>query len=41
LKNLGYISTCVKQGMTASEAMNLVFQDTLPNFVAFSNIPAE
>jgi transposase len=36
-----YISTCVKQGMTASEAVNLVFQDTLPDFVAFSNIPAE
>jgi transposase len=30
-----YISTCVKQGMTASEAVNLIFQDTLPDFVAF------
>jgi transposase len=37
----GYISTCLKQGMTASEAVNLIFQDTLPDFVAFSNIPAE
>jgi transposase len=36
-----YISTCVKQGMTASEAVDLIFQDTLPGFVAFSNIPAE
>jgi transposase len=36
-----YISTCVKQGMTASDAMNLIFQDKLPDFVAFSNIPAE
>jgi transposase len=36
-----YISTCLKQGMTASKAVNLIFQDKLPNFVTFSNIPAE
>jgi transposase len=36
-----YISACLKQGMTASEAVNLIFQDTLPDFVIFSNIPAE
>jgi transposase len=37
----GYISTCLKQGLTASEAVNLIFQDKLPDFVSFSNIPAE
>jgi transposase len=36
-----YISTCLKQGMTASEAVKVIFQDTLPDFVTFSNIPAE
>jgi transposase len=36
-----YISTCLKQGMTASEAVKLVFQNKLPDFVTFSNIPAE
>jgi transposase len=36
-----YVSTGVKQGMTASEAVKLIFQDTLPDFVTFSNIPAE
>jgi transposase len=36
-----YISTCLKQGMTASKAVNLIFHDTLPDFVTFSNIPAE
>jgi hypothetical protein len=29
------------QGMTAGEAMPLIFHDGLPDFVAFSNIPAE
>jgi transposase len=33
-----YISTCLKQGMTASEAVKLIFQGKLPDF-AF--IPAE
>jgi transposase len=37
----GYISTCLKQGMTASEAVNLVFQNKLPGFVVSSNISAE
>jgi transposase len=37
----GYISTCLKQGMTASEAVNLIFQDKLPDFVSVSNVPAE
>jgi transposase len=36
-----YISTCLKQGMTASKAVGLVFQDKLPDFVTLSNIPAE
>jgi transposase len=36
-----YISTCLKHGMTASEALNLIFQDKLPEFVTTSNIPAE
>jgi transposase len=36
-----YISTCLKQGMTAAEAANLIFQDKLPDFVSFSNILAE
>ena len=36
-----YISTCLKQGMTASEAVGLVFQNKLPDFVTLSNIPAE
>jgi transposase len=36
-----YISTCLKQGMTASEAVGLVFQDKLPDFVTVPNIPAE
>jgi transposase len=36
-----YISTCLKQGMTAREAVNLIFQDKLPDFVTFSNISAE
>jgi transposase len=36
-----YISTCLKQGLTASEAVKLIFQDKLPDFVSFSNIPAE
>jgi transposase len=36
-----YISTCLKQGMTASEAVNLIFQDKLPDFVSFLNVPAE
>jgi transposase len=36
-----YISTCLKQGMTASKAVNLIFQDALTDFVTFSNIPAE
>jgi transposase len=37
----GYISTCLKQGMTASDAVKLIFQDKLPDFVSFSNILAE
>jgi transposase len=37
----GYISTCLKQGMTASEAVSLIFQNKLLDFVSFSNIPAE
>jgi transposase len=36
-----YISTCLKQGMTASEAVKLIFQNKLPDFVSFSNNPAE
>jgi transposase len=36
-----YISTCLKQGMTASEAVKLIFQDKLPDFASFSNILAE
>jgi transposase len=36
-----YISTCLKQGMTASEAVKLIFQNKLPDFFSFSNIPAE
>jgi transposase len=36
-----YISTCLKQGMTASEAVNLIFQDKLSDFVPFSNILAK
>jgi transposase len=36
-----YISTCLKQGITASKAVNLIFQNKLPDFVTFSNIPAE
>jgi transposase len=36
-----YISTCLKQGMTDSEAVDLIFQDTLPDFVTCSSIPAE
>jgi transposase len=36
-----YISTCLKQGMTASEAVKLIFQNKLPKFVSFSNILAE
>jgi hypothetical protein len=31
----------LKQGMTASEAVKLIFQNKLPDFVSFSNIPAE
>jgi hypothetical protein len=34
-----YISTCLKQGMAASEAVNFIFQD-LTGFATFSNIPA-
>jgi hypothetical protein len=30
----GYISTCLKQGLTASEAVKLIFQNKLPDFVA-------
>jgi transposase len=36
-----YISTCLKQRMTASKAVKLIFQNKLPDFVPFSNIPAE
>jgi transposase len=36
-----YISTCLKQGLTASESVSLIFQNKLPGFVTFSNIPAE
>jgi hypothetical protein len=34
-----YPSTCLKQGMTANKAVNFIFQDTLPGFATFSNIP--
>jgi hypothetical protein len=38
----GYaVSTCLKQGLTASEAVKCIFQGKLPDFVTFSNIPAE
>jgi transposase len=37
----GYISTCLKQEMTASDAVKLIFQHKLPDFVAFSNILVE
>jgi transposase len=37
----GYISTFLKQEMTASESLNLIFQNRLPEFVTFSNILAE
>jgi transposase len=30
----GYISTCLKQGLTASEAVKLIFQNKLPDFGA-------
>ena len=28
----GYLSTCSKQGVTASQAMSFVFEDQLPDF---------
>jgi hypothetical protein len=30
-----------RPGMTASDAVKLIFQDKLPDFVSFSNILAE
>jgi hypothetical protein len=31
----------MKHGLTASEAVDLIFQDKFPDFVISSNIPAE
>jgi hypothetical protein len=35
------ISTCLKQGLTANEAVKRIVQGKLPDFVTFSNILAE
>jgi transposase len=35
-----YISTCRKQGMATSEALSILFQRKLPDFICFSNAVA-